>query len=142
MDNDHETEMPRAREFLSAEAKRVDHKIKHLAGALNDCDDCLEAKGLQGMLNNMQLERDLLCYLMYQSDGHNVSLDAVILQQISQYQREIQRLFQNGYLRRSIPAGYWKAEVKRAFLFELLGRYHAWCVGRPYYSDGASNNRQ
>ena len=128
----HETETPRAYDFLCEQEKRIVNKIRRLASALEACDDYLEAKGLQGMLNNVHLERDLIQYLMVQANTYNLSLDAVVLQQISQYRREIQRLSQSWTRGRSVPAGYWDAEVKRAFLFDLLGRYHAWCAGRPY----------
>jgi hypothetical protein len=125
--------------FLREQEKRVDNRVKRLASALEACDECLEAKGLQGMLNNMRLERDLLHYLMRQVNTCTLSLDAVLLQQIDRYRRRVQQLSRNWRRGRPIPTGYWEAEVKRAFLTDLLGRYHAWCVGRPYYAENPTS---
>jgi hypothetical protein len=135
MDNGYDTKTPRAWDFLCEQERRIDNKMRRLASALEACDDCLEAKGLQGMLNDVQLERDLLHYLIRRVNTCTLSLDAVLLQQISRYRRRVQQLSRNWRLGRPVPTGYWEAEFKRAFLTELQGRYHAWYAGRPYYME-------
>ncbi len=141
MDSSYDTKTPRAGSFLQEQQKWIDNRIERLASVLEVCDDCLEAKGLQGMLNNMRLERDLLHYLVHQVNTVPLSLDAVLLQQINWYRQRVQQLSRNWRQGKPIPAGYWEAEVKRAFLTDLLGRYHAWCVGRPYYGENPNLTR-
>jgi hypothetical protein len=135
MDTGYDTKTARVKRFLREQEKRIDKRIKRLARALEPCDDYLEARGLQAMLNNMQLERDLLHYLMRQVNTCALSFDAVLLQQIDRYHRKVKQLSRNWRRGRPVPSAYWDAEVKRAFLTELLGRYHAWRVGRAYYMD-------
>ena len=125
--------------FLREQEKRVDQRVKRLTSALEACDECLEAKGLQGMLNNKQLERDLLHYLIRQLNTCTLSLDAVLLQQTCRYRRKVQQLSRNWRRGKPVPVGYWEAEIKRAFLTDLLGRYHAWCAGRPYYVENPTS---
>jgi hypothetical protein len=141
MDNGYDTKTPRTWSFLRAQEKRVDNRIKRLTSALEACDECLEAKGLQGTLNHKQLERDLLHHLMRQVNTCTLSLDAVLLQQIDRYRRRVQQLSRNWRRGRPVPTGYWEAEVKRAFLTGLQGRYHAWYAGRPYYMENPDRTR-
>ncbi len=141
MDNGYDAKTPRTWSFLREQEKRVNNRVKRLASAMEACDECLEAKGLQGMLNYKQLEHDVLHYLMRHVNACTLSLDAVLLQQIDRYRRKVQQLSRNWCRGKPIPTGYWEAEVKRAFLTDLLGRYHAWCVGRPYYRESPNFTR-
>jgi hypothetical protein len=140
VDSDYDNETPRAGRFLREQERRIDNRINRLASILKACDGCLEAKSLQGMLNDTQLKCDLLHNLMRQVDTCALSsLDAVLLQQINQYRREVQQLSRHWHRGRPIPNGYWEAEVKRAFLTELQGRYRAWSGGRPYYAENPTS---
>lgn len=131
---DTQTDLKRELEFLREQMHSSDRKIARLQNALDDCDECLESSGLTAMLYAANLERDQLNrVIMRQVDSNAVSLQAVILHQqgaIRQAAAPQALHWQRGH---ATPAAYWDAEIRQAYLDNLLGRFHAWQHGRPYY---------
>jgi hypothetical protein len=127
--------------FLRAQMNELDSRITRLQSALENCEECLEADGLQASLQNIELERHLLNeLLMHQLGDDAVSLDALIMREAEQSRRESNRLAQNWQRGQQTPSAYWDAELRQSFLNELLSRYHAWQNGRPYYAAGSPSN--
>jgi hypothetical protein len=129
-----QTDHERAVEFLRDQMNDVDTKITRLESAVNSCEECLELNGLQASLHNIELEREILNeLLMIQVTDHSLSLDVLIMRQAEQYRQEANRMAQHWHRGQQTPPDYWDAEVQQAYLTELLGRYHAYHEGRPYY---------
>jgi hypothetical protein len=127
--------------FLREQMNAIDHKIAHLEGALETCDDPLEANGLQAMLNTARLERDMLEELiMGQVDAGATSLEAAILDAEQRLRRAAGGRVSPWRHGHATPSSYWDYEARQAFLSELLSRYHAWQDGRPYHAP--ANGRQ
>src|SRR5690606_30934961 len=59
----------------------------------------------------------------------------VLLYSARHFEQQSSRLGRNWGRGRPISPDYWEAEGKRAFLKDLLRRYHAWRANRPYYPD-------
>jgi hypothetical protein len=130
-----QTDHEQAVEFLRDQMNDVDSKITRLESAVDSCEDCLELNGLQASLHNVELERAILNeLLMNQLAERAVSLDALILRQAEQYRHEANQMAQHWHRGQQTPPDYWDAEVQQAYLTELLGRYHAYHEGRPYYA--------
>jgi hypothetical protein len=129
-----QTDRDMAVNFLRRQMNEIDSKITRLESALDSCDECLEANGLEASLHNVELERELLGdLLMNQLDASALSLDALIMRQAEQYRHEANQLAQHWHRGQQTPPNYWDAEVRQSYLTELLGRFHAWQDGRPYY---------
>ena len=134
-----QTDHEQAVEFLRDQMNDVDSKITRLENAVDSCEECLELNGLQASLHNVELERAILNdLLMNQVAERAVSLDALILRQAEQYRQEANRMAQHWHRGQQTPPDYWDAEVQQAYLTELLGRYHAYHEGRPYYAAKAT----
>ncbi len=129
-----QTDHEQAVDFLRDQMNEVDTKITRLQSAVASCEDCLERDGLQSSLHNVELERAILKeLLMNQMADRALSLDALIMRQAEQYRREANRLAQHWHRGEQTPPDYWDAEVKQAYITELLGRFHAYHDGRSYY---------
>ncbi|MEW6580506.1 MAG: hypothetical protein AB1435_15110 [Chloroflexota bacterium] len=131
---DTQTDLKRELAFLREQMHASDQKIARLQNALDDCEDRLESSGLAAMLRAARLERDQLnTVIMRQVDSNAVSLQAVILDRqetIRQAAGPQALRWQRGH---STPTAYWDAEIRQAYLDDLLRRFHAWQHGRPYY---------
>ncbi len=139
MPMDAQTDPKRELAFLREQMHASDQKIARLQNALDNCEDRLESSSLTAMLHAANLERDLLnTVIMRQVDSNSVSLQAVILDQqetIRQAAHPQALRWQRG---QATPTAYWDAEIRQAYLDDLLRRFHAWQHGRPYYPPAAS----
>ncbi|RPJ00758.1 MAG: hypothetical protein EHM39_04380, partial [Chloroflexi bacterium] len=69
--------------FLNHQMNELDDKLARLQNALDGCDDCLEANGLQATLHNVEIEHMLLQdLLMSQLNAQTLSLDVAIMQRV------------------------------------------------------------
>lgn len=141
--NQHTAEGERELAFLREQLSEAEHKVARLQHAVDTCQRCLEAEGLAKMLTAAQAERRLLTELIaFQSSEQALSLDTVLLYSARHFEQQSSHLGRNWGRGRPIPPDYWEAEGKRAFVKDLLRRYHAWRADRPYYPDiaPAANN--
>ncbi len=136
---DTQTDLKQELAFLREQMHASDQKIARLQSALDTCEDRLESSGLAAMLHAARLERDQLnTVIMRQVDSNALSLQAVILDQqeaIRQATSPQALRWQRGH---ATPTAYWDAEIRQAYLDDLLRRYHAWQHGHPYYPPASS----
>jgi hypothetical protein len=122
----HQDESKRETEFLQEQVREAERKVARQHEALTACTDCLEAEGLQQLLHNAQMERDLLRDLLKQQTGaESVSLEALIMQRANRLHDRAASL--SGHWKRGqpTPPEYWEAENQRNFLLEILRHFHA-----------------
>ncbi len=118
--------------FLNHQMNELDQKMARLQSALDGCEDCLEANGLQASLHNAEIEHDQLQdLLMSQLNAQTLSLDTAIMQRVEHLRREANRLAQRWQRGRETPPAYWDVEVKQSFLTDLLSHFHAYEDSRP-----------
>ncbi len=131
----HELVLKQELAFLREQANAADLKIARLESALEACEDELEARGVQALLDSAHLEREVLNELvMGQVRADAVSLEAAILELQQQARRAASVQSQRWQHGHPTPSAYWEQQVRQVFLSELLGRYRAWKDGRPYYA--------
>ncbi len=121
------------KDFLHTQMHNVEHRIERLQSALDVCGECLEKDGLQAMLRNAQIERDLLQELT-QNDSHSAdSLEAHLIAAIQHSHDDLRRLAGSWHRGHKTPSAYWDTELRQVVLTDLLGRLHAWQEGHPLY---------
>jgi hypothetical protein len=132
---DHDDEIKLELAFLREQLHTIDHRLTRLETALESSTDPLEKQGLENTLQSVQLEHTILDDLMDHKMGSGVvSLDAMLMQHGNRFQQDVARLAGNWHQGQAIPPDYWEAETKRAFLVDLLQRYHAWRTEHPTYT--------
>ena len=122
-----------AKDFLHTQMHTAEHRIERLQSALEACGDCLEKEGLQAMLRNAQIERDLLQELLQNNSDSADALEAHLIAAIEHSNEELRRLAPTWQRGHPTPSAYWDAELRQVVLTDLLGRLHAWQEGRPLY---------
>ena len=123
--------------FLLEQQHLLDRRIGRWQDTLESTDDPLEAKGVKALLQAAQLQRDLLTDLIQRYvDLKPLSLESILLEAIEENQHAAQRArldlrWQPG---QPTPQEFWNAEIKHAFLKDILQHYHDFQQGRSLYS--------
>ena len=121
------------KDFLHEQMHAVEHRIERLESALEVCGDCLEKDGLQAMLRNAQIERDLLQELLQNNSHSPDSLEAHLIEALERSHEDLRRLARSWQRGHPTPSAYWDTELRQVVLADLLGRLHAWQENRPLY---------
>ncbi len=121
------------KDFLYEQMHAAEHRIERLQNVLEVCGDCLEKEGLQAMLRNAQIERDLLQEMLQNDSRSADSLETHLLEQIERNHEDLRRTARTWRRGHPTPSAYWDAELRQVVLTDLLGRLHAWQEGHPWY---------
>lgn len=112
------------------------HKLVRVQHARDTCHDCMEAEGLDAVLQAAKREHRLLTALYdYYTQHDTVSLPALIMHRAERARAQVARHARGWRSGQRTPAAYWEAEADAALLMDLLRRYNAWAANRPYYPE-------
>lgn len=129
-----ESTFQQAQAFLNERSTELDRKRDQISHARLSTENELEKAGFEHRLHDIEVERQIVLRIQdaFQRDK-GLTLDTVILNEIQIYQGRTAHFSHGWQTGHEIPHEYWESQTIVAYLKGLLGRYHAWIQGRPYY---------